>query len=240
MQFDIPSDVILPVRGVSVRLDPTQHPFAVENEAAIARNWAQARAENSSVFDGEVALLSSLRLEDGVLVGHCHIVRYSAFLYWRKLRPVGGAGHAYTHAMLVGSDNALVLIRMGANTVNAGLVYCAAGSFEPADFRDGQADLEHNMRREVLEETGIDIAGVPHEPIYHVLSKTTGTVLFRRYFLDATADELAQDIRAHVATESDPEIEGPVIVRNATDLPDRLAAQMPALIDWHFSTRPVA
>ncbi|MEO3385555.1 NUDIX hydrolase [Mesorhizobium sp. CAU 1741] len=236
MSFDLPADVVVPVRSVRVRLDPAPHPFVSEHQAAIADHWVEVQAGNPAVYDGEVALLSSLRFEDNDLVGRCHIVRYSAFLYWRKLRPVGGAGHAYTHAMLVSSDNALVLIRMAANTVNAGLVYCAAGSFEPADFREGMADLEYNMRREVLEETGLDIAGLRHEPYYHVLSKTTGTVLFRRYFHDLDADELARRIHEHVAGERDPEIEGPVIVRDRGDLPDRLAPQMPALIDWHFST----
>lgn len=236
MSFDLPADVIVPVRNVSVRLDPAPHPFGVANEEAIARHWERAVAANPSLFNGEVALLSSLRMKDGDLIGRCHIVRYATFLYWRALRPVGGAGHAYTHAMLVSADNALVAIRMGRSTVNAGLVYFAAGSFEPVDFRDGQADLEFNMRREVREETGIDLSGVPHEPRYHMLSKTTGTVLFRRYFLGRSADELAGEIRRHVAADPDPEIEEPVVIRDAHDLPDSLAAQMPGLIEWHFST----
>ncbi len=237
MSFDLPADVILPVRNVSVRLDPAPHPFGVANEEAIAQHWRRAVTANPALFNGEVALLSSLRMEDSDLIGRCHIVRYATFLYWRSLRPISGAGHAYTHAMLVSADNALVAIRMGRSTVNAGLVYFAAGSFEPIDFRDGRADLEFNMHREVGEETGIDLSGVPHEARYHLLSKTTGTVLFRRYFLDRSADELAGEIRRHVAAEDDPEIEGPVIIRDPNDLPDRLAAQMPGLIEWHFQER---
>ncbi len=236
MSFDLPADVILPVRNVSVRLDPAPHPFGVANEEAIAQHWQRAVAANPALFNGEVALLSSLRMEEGDLIGRCHIVRYATFLYWRSLRPISGAGHAYTHAMLVSADNALVAIRMGPSTINAGLVYFAAGSFEPVDFRGGQADLEFNMHREVGEETGIDLSGVRHEDRYHLLSKTTGTVLFRRYFLDRPADELAEEIRRHVAAGDDPEIEGPVIIRDPNDVPDRLAAQMPGLIDWHFST----
>lgn len=236
MSFDLPSDTILPVADVTVRLDPSPHPFAQAHAAAIDENWQRETEANPALFNGEVALLSSLSLSDGQLAGRCHIVPYSAFLYWRRLRPVGGAGHVYTHAMLVSADNALIAIRMGAQTVNAGLVYFAAGSFEPADFQGGQADLEFNMHREVGEETGIDLKRFPHEAQYHVLSKTTGTVLFRRYFLDRQADEIAADIRSHVQADPDPEIEGPVVIRSADDLPDRLAAQMPDLIAWHFST----
>jgi 8-oxo-dGTP pyrophosphatase MutT (NUDIX family) len=236
MTINLPTDQIVTVRSVSVELDPRPHPFIAGNEAAISQNWEQAIAANPALFDGRMALLSGLWRDSGDLFGRCHIVPYSAFMYWRTLRPVDGIVHAYAHAVMVSSDNALVLIKMGAKSVNAGLVYCAAGSFEPEDFRDGKADIVANMRREVLEETGIDIAGWTHEQSYQILSKVTGTVLFRRYFSELTADELAERIRAHVASESDPEIDGPVIVRSAQGKPDRLAAQMPALIDWHFAT----
>ena len=236
MSFNLPADVIRPVRSVDVRLDAAPHPFAVAHADAAAENWEAAVAANPALFDGEVALLSSLDLDGDALTGRCHIVRYRIFLYWRSLRAAAGAGHFYAHPVLVGSDNALLAIRMGRKTVNAGQVYFAAGSFEPVDFRDGRADLDFNMQREVLEETGIDISGVPHDPDYHVLAKSTGTVLFRRYHFDATADELAEAVRAHVASEDDPEIEGPVIIRNRLDRPSGLAQQMPALIDWHFKT----
>jgi 8-oxo-dGTP pyrophosphatase MutT (NUDIX family) len=236
MTINLPHDQIVSVRSVSVVLETGPHPFIAGNEDAIARNWERATADNPALFDGRMALLSELKLAGEDLVGRCHIVPYSAFMYWRTLRPVDGIIHAYAHALLVSSDNALVLIRMGATSVNAGLVYCAAGSFEPEDFRDGLADIEANMRREVWEETGLDITDWEHEHAYQILAKVTGTVLFRRYFSDRTADELAESIRAHVALESEPEIEGPVIVRTAEDKPDRLAAQMPALIDWHFAT----
>jgi 8-oxo-dGTP pyrophosphatase MutT (NUDIX family) len=236
--FDLPQDRVFAVGAVNVSLDPAPHPFEAEHRAAIADNWRRETAANPALFDGEVALLSSLVLRGGDLTGRCHIVRYSTFLFWRTLRPIPDAGHAYAHAVLVGADNALVAIRMGSKTVNAGQVYFAAGSFEPVDFRDGVADLEFNMHREVLEETGIDISRVEREDAYHGIAKSTGTALFKRYFLDLPGEEIAARIRAHVATESEPEIAGPVVMRNATDLPERLAPQMPDLIAWHFANPP--
>ena len=236
-RFSLPLDTIFAVSRVSVRLDPAPHPFEAENAAAIAENWTRETAANPALFNGEVALLSSLVLADGALAGRCHIVRYATFLHWRASRPRDDAGHVYTHAMLVSADNALVAVRMGPQTVNAGQVYFAAGSFEPGDFRDGEADLEGNMHREVMEETGIDLAGVRYEPRYHGVSKATGTVIFRRYFLPETADRLAGRIRAHIAAETDPELAEPVVIRNAADLPDRLAPQMHDLIGWHFRGR---
>jgi 8-oxo-dGTP pyrophosphatase MutT (NUDIX family) len=235
MTFDLPHDVILPVDAVDVRLDPGPHPFALENAEAIAANWRNETEANPALFDGTVVLLSQLAYRDRRLVGRCHAVNYSTFMLWRRRREASGAGHAYAHAMLVCSDNALVAIRMGKHTVNAGRVYFAAGSFEPVDFRDGMVDVDFNMIREVREETGLDLSAVRRGAHWQALSTASGTVIFRRYHVDEPADEIARRISSFVATEADPEIEGPVIMRHAADLPDGLAPHMKPLVEWHFS-----
>ncbi|RVD61525.1 hypothetical protein EN828_15365 [Mesorhizobium sp. M2D.F.Ca.ET.185.01.1.1] len=235
MSFDLPRNVILPVDAIDVRLDPSPHPFALSNAEAIAENWRQEIAAKPALFDGIVVLLSELAYRDGRLVGRCHAVNYSTFMLWRKRRENSGAEHAYAHAMLVAGDNALVAIRMGPHTVNAGRVYFAAGSFEPVDFRDGLVDADFNMIREVGEETGLDLSRAERGQRYHALSTASGTVIFRRYRVAEPADELARRISAFVASEDEPEIEGPVIIRDATDLPDGLMAHMKPLIEWHFA-----
>lgn len=234
LSFDLPRNVILPVDAVDVRLDPGPHPFALSNAAAIAENWRREIAANPALFDGAVVLLAELAYRDGRLVGRCHAVNYSTFMLWRKRRENSGAEHAYAHAVLVAGDNALVAIRMGPHTVNAGRVYFAAGSFEPIDFRDGLVDVDFNMIREVREETGLDLSAAERGQRYHALSMASGTVIFRRYRVAEPADELARRISAFVATETDPEIEGPVIIRHAGDLPAGLMPHMKPLVEWHF------
>jgi 8-oxo-dGTP pyrophosphatase MutT (NUDIX family) len=236
MAFDIPPDTILPVDHIDVRLEPGPHPVERGNAAAIAENWQREVADKPALFDGTVVLLSSLVYRDGCLAGRCHAVGYSTFLYWRKDR-AGTAAHAFAHAMLVSRDNALVAIRMAGHTVNAGRVYFAAGSFEPMDFRDGQVDVHFNMAREVLEETGLDIDHVPRGARYHALSMASGTVIFRRYFLDIDADEMARRIDAFAAREAEPEIDGAVVIRHAADLPDGVSPHMKPLVEWHFAER---
>ncbi|CAN7662264.1 hypothetical protein LJR234_005371 [Mesorhizobium amorphae] len=235
MSFDLPRNVILPVDAVDVRLDPGPHPFARDNERTIAENWQREIEANPALFDGTVVLLSALAYRDRRLVGRCHAVNYSTFMLWRKRRENSGAEHAYAHAMLVAGDNALVAIRMGPHTVNAGRVYFAAGSFEPIDFRDGLVDVDVNMMREVGEETGIDLSGAQRGQRYYALSSPSGTVIFRHYRVGEPADEIARRISAFVATEAEPEIEGPVIIRHAGDLPEGLMGYMKPLIEWHFA-----
>ena len=234
MSFDLPRDVILPVDSVDVALDPTPHPFELAHADEIDRNWQLELQMRPAVFDGTVVLLSAFGYADRRLFGRCHAVRYATFMYWRRER-AGTAAHAFAHPVLVASDNALVAIRMAVHTVNAGKVYFAAGSFEPEDFPNGRVDLHHNMAREVLEETGLDIGQARRGALCHALSTDKGTVIFRRYHLDMPAEEIAARIGAFVAGESEPEIAGPVIIRHAGDLPDGLMPHMKPLIDWHFA-----
>ncbi|MEP9388611.1 hypothetical protein [Mesorhizobium sp. KR9-304] len=234
MSTALPLGVILPVDEIDVRLDPSPHPFELGNVEAIAANWRREIIERPAIFDGTVVLLSEFGYAGGRLFGRCHAVSYSAFMYWRKDR-AGTAAHAFAHPMLVTRDNALVAIRMGAHTVNAGRVYFAAGSFEPEDFPNGVVDAHGNMVREVLEETGLDISEARRGERHYALATERGTVIFRRYFLDGTADEIASRIRDFVASEAEPEIEEPVVIRHANDLPDGLMPHMPAMIGWHFS-----
>jgi 8-oxo-dGTP pyrophosphatase MutT (NUDIX family) len=235
MSFNLPRDAIVPVRIAAVRLDPGPHPFERENGPAIDANWHEETARNPALFDGQVVLLSRLDYEGGRLEGTCHAVRFATFMLWRKTRPRGSAEHAYAHAVPVTSDNALILIRMAGHTVNAGRAYFAAGSFEPQDFRDGMADIDLNMVREVAEETGLDLSVRARDPHYHLRSSEGASVIFRRYYLPEPAETIADRIRAFVAAEAEPEIEGPIIVRSPRDLPANAALHVPAMIEWHFA-----
>lgn len=234
MAFDLPQNQILPVDHIDVRLVETPHPFQLANAAAIDANWQIEHAANPALFDGVMVLLSGLTLTDRRLAGTCQPVRYATMLYWRKNKGDGGIQHSSAYPALVGRDNALVAIRMGKHTANAGRVYFAAGSFEPSDFTDGLVDLPRNMHREVMEETGLDISAAPVDPHYHVYSASFSTLVFRRYWLDEDADVIARRIEAFVAAEEQPEIEGPVIIRSADDNPDGITEHMRALVQWHF------
>jgi 8-oxo-dGTP pyrophosphatase MutT (NUDIX family) len=235
MSFELPRNTIVPVFAAAVRLDPEAHPFERDNAAEIEENWRVETARNPALFDGKVVLLSGLNYAGGSLEGVCHTIRFATFMLWRKTRPSGSAEHAYAHAMPVTSDNALILIRMAAHTVNAGRVYFAAGSFEPQDFREGVADIDFNMTREVGEETGLDLSACGRDPHYHLRSSEGASVIFRRYYVDEPAEAVAERIRTFVAAEKEPEIEAPVIVRSPRDLPVGLALHVPSMIEWHFA-----
>ena len=71
-------------------------------------------------------------------------------------------------------------------------------------------------------------------PDYLAFSAPSGTALFRRYDLADDADTLAAKISAFIASEVEPELAEPVIIRSAANLPEELTPHMRAIVDWHF------
>jgi 8-oxo-dGTP pyrophosphatase MutT (NUDIX family) len=233
MRFSLPRGAVLPVHEIDVRLLDTPHPYEVAHVEEIEGNWQHEHAANPALFNGIMVLLSALELSGTRLIGQCHPVRYATLLYWRKNKGPNSVEHSFAFPALVSRDNALVAIRMGKHTANPGRIYFAAGSFEPSDFTNGQVDLHGNMSREVLEETGLDIRSVRHDPHDYIYSENHSTVIFRRYWLDEDADTLARRIEEFVASETDPEIEGPVVIREG-EMPEDMSPHMAAIVRWHF------
>lgn len=225
--------VVLAVDGVEVTLSDAIHPFERDNRQAIADNWARELAANPRLFNGRMTLPSSARLDRDVLRGVAHEIDFATFLYWRRTAIGGGSCHIFGYAVPVSGDGALIAVRMGPHTANPGRVYFAAGSFEAADFSNGRMDFDANTRREVLEETGLDLEGTKRDAGLHLLRAGASILVFRRHYLERDAESVAAGIRRHVAGDPDPEIEGPVILRRG-DRPSPTVAHMPPLLDWHF------
>lgn len=221
------------IAGVDIVLSDDPHPYEQRHRIAIDAGWAEESARNPRLFNGRSTLLSAVALDGGRLRGISHEIDFATFLHWRKQTDHAGSCHLFAFAVPVAADGALVAVKMGKHTANPGLVYFAAGSFERCDFPDRRMDVAANTHREVFEETGLDLGGLKRDGGFALVRAGTSAVLVRRYFLDQPATAIADRIRAHVAADPDPEIEGPVILRDsATDLP--LSRHMPLVLDWHF------
>jgi 8-oxo-dGTP pyrophosphatase MutT (NUDIX family) len=231
----MPQDKVFAIAGIDLGVEAEPHPYEAAHAASIEANWTLERGRNPALFDGRMILFSALALRGGRLEGRGHAVRFASFLHWRARPHADQAAHCFAHAVLVAGDGALLAVRMAASTANAGKVYFAAGSFEHADVHEGRVDVEANMRREVAEETGLDLRTAKAESGWHGWSREGRTVVFRRYRFAEPANVLARRVEAHVAAESDPEISGPVVLRRPSDLPPETVAHMPALVGWHFS-----
>jgi len=221
------------VDAVDIVLSEARHPFEAAHGAEIAENWSREQAANPRLYNGRMALLVDAALDGRRLVGECREVDFASFLLWR--RQGEAHAHVFAFAALVGSDGALLAGRMAAHTANPGRVYFAAGSFERDDFPGGRIDVEANARREVLEETGLDLAGLARDDAHVLLRAGRAFGLARRYYLGEPAAAAAARVAAFLAGESEPEIEAPVVIR-AGDRLDGLTPHMRRFVDWHFAS----
>lgn len=228
--------VIFPVTSIDVRVSGAPHPYCLSHQTEVAANWEREVAANPALFDGRMLLMRKVEVTDSALSGECHIVPFSAFLLWRKTRPAGAALHLFGLPVIVSSDGAVIAIRMGQHTANPGRVYCAAGSLDPDDVRDGYCDIDGNMAREVLEETGLSLLDATRVSEFHGLHSQGIVTVFRVYHFSETAAELIELIDAHIVADPEPEIDAALAIRTADPGQHAYPAFMPPVLKWVFNT----
>ena len=230
----IPENQVFPLDAVRFSLDDAEHPWVVSERAAIEAHWAREQVERPYLFNGTILMHRGLRLTDGLITGTSHRVPYAALLHLVRTWPEADVFHLFGSPVILSSDGAMLLIRMGANTANPGRVYAPAGSLDLSDITGTQVDLDGGIYREAMEETGLDLS--LHEPENRMFCwRRRGLVaLFRRFACTETADRLAARMRAHIATAPEQEIEDVVIVRRPEDAGPTVPPYMQAMIDFHF------
>lgn len=226
---------IFPVSRIDLRVVDGPHPYHLAERDRIAENWAREVSANPALYDGRMMLSRAVQISDGVISGETHIVPFSAFLLWRKTRPVTSAIHLFALPVVVSSDGAVIAIRMGKHTANPGRVYCAAGSLEPADIRDGICDMDGNMAREVLEETGLVLSDADRVSGFHALHDRGIITVFRCFGFSAIATELIGRIAGHIAQDKEPEIDEALAIRSADPGLHLYQPFMLPILEWVFT-----
>lgn len=235
MMSGIPENQVFGFDSVRLRLDAGMHPWQTAEHEAIEAYWARQESERPWLFNGTVFLHRDLGFRDGVLEGFSHRATYAALLHFVDVMPDADVWQVFGAAAIVSSDNAMLLIKMGPQTANAGRVYAPSGTLDDSDVRDGMVDVEGCIRREALEEVGIDMLTLRTEQ--QLLGwRQHGTVaVFRRFFADETADQLLARIRPHIRNAPDQEIADILAVRSVEEAGPTAPAHTRALLEHHFS-----
>ncbi len=231
----IPENRVFGIDSVRLRVDPAEHPWRAAEHAAIEAHWAREQVERPWLFNGTVIMHRGLRLEGGAISGVSHRTPYAALLHWVKTQPEADIWHLFGSAVILSSDGAMMLIRMAAKTANPGKVYAPAGSLDESDIKDGMVDVEGSIHREAREETGLDLTRAEAEKQLLCWRQGGRVAVFRRFRLDATADQLAARIREHIRTDPEQEIEDVVVVRTPEDAGPTAPPYMQAMVDFHFA-----
>jgi 8-oxo-dGTP pyrophosphatase MutT (NUDIX family) len=231
------------IRRVS-RVEACCRPFdwtwPQQNRAFIEENWKRRTAGKPQMFNGRVLLLQDVAFEQSLCRNTYFEVDYADFVAWiDKGYPDPAIANGFAMGALRGSDGAFICGVMGNGTTNAGRVYFAAGTPDPADLRsDGTVDLATSLTRELAEETGL------HEGDYHVddewiiVQRWPTIALLRMVTLPMTAEEGAAKIRANIARQHEPELQDVRIIRGTRDIDsERMPLFLQSFFGWVFDQR---
>ena len=184
--------------------------FATERRAEIDAWFAARQRENPALWNGRVLLLHDHAMADGVFRGRYLETDFASFAAWRAWgRPAAAIHDCFGAAAIIGRRRRVPARRHG-------LAYrqCRPHLFSlrhagSGRHRRGRVDLDFSVRRELKEETGLDVAEFTAEPgwtavfdtsrIAHikVLRSRDSAAALRRRVLDSSGARAAAGTRRH-------------------------------------------
>ncbi|MGH6760064.1 MAG: NUDIX hydrolase [Phyllobacterium sp.] len=234
----IDENTIIPIKDVAVRVVDEPLHYEIENRDSIEQGWDREYARNPHLFNGPLYLAETAELSSGLFQATFQRTRYATLLHWRKDISQQRPWHIFGVGVIVSADNCLIAGRMAPRNAVAGRIYFPAGSIDDNDVVDGMVDYDRNMLREVAEETGFDLTGARRDTALHLVKANRNAALFRRFFFDLGAAEIAASIRAHIAADDAAELDDVIVVSGAGQMGDATPSYVRAFADWHFGSAP--
>ncbi len=227
---------IFHVDRLELRLEQMPWAFAVERRAKIDDFFENLKREKPAIWNGRVLLMHTLGVTEGVFRGAYLETDYASFTAWCHWgRPSAGVYDCFSAAALVAADGAILLGRMGAHTFNAGEIYFPCGTPDQDDLVEGRVDLDASVRRELKEETGLDIDAFSAEPGWTTV--VDGVLIAQVKVLRARQDAvtLRARILEYLAREPQPELSDIYIVRGPADFDPEMPHFVTAFLERWFS-----
>jgi 8-oxo-dGTP pyrophosphatase MutT (NUDIX family) len=216
-----------------ISLETWQWPFAAERRSEIDRHFAGLQRERAGVWNGRVLLMHRNVVSDRVLRGACFETDYASLCAWRDWQlPDRSVCNFFVAAALRAADGAYLVGEMAPDTAAAGLLYFPCGTPEPDDIdARGVFDLAGNLRREFLEETGLEVGDLESEPGWTLVRDRGYIGLLKRLTAPQNADALRTRIMRHIASEDRPELVDMHILRGPQDFNGRMPPFVTLFLD---------
>lgn len=211
---------IISLDRIEAHLDSGSWLWAVENRARIEENWARRLVEKPAIFNGIVLVCTQLSIEGNVLKAHFREAEYASYLAMHDFGfPEPSVCNCFGAAVIRGSDGSFILGEMAPHTANGGRVYFPGGSLDRADVReDGSIDVDGSIRRELMEEVGINSDDLTFEKGWTVVRNGHHTALLKQAFSPLSGAELKGVIQKFLDNEADPELSDIRLVRSLADI----------------------
>jgi hypothetical protein len=216
-----------------IAVEPFSWRFAADRRDEVEHYFTELKRQRPGVWNGRVLLLNRYAIAGRALRGACFETDYASFITWRDRQfPDPNVYNFFAAAALRSADGAYLLGEMASYTAGAGRTYFCCGTPEPADIGAGGAiDLDNNLSRELLEETGIAVTELDAEPGWTVVHDRCFLGFMKRLTARDDAETLRERIRRHIASEKNPELADIRIVRGPDDIDTRMPPSVAAFLE---------
>ena len=223
-----------PVTALELRCTGQRWAFETANGDAIASHWSSVRAKNPKLWNGRTLICTAATVEQGTFRAELAEIDYASFVAWRDWgRPDHSVVNCFGVPAVFSSDGALLIGVMSGSTLNAGRAYPPSGSLEPKDVRpDGTVDILANMRTELLEETGLDLAQATPGPMA-VIFEGPRLAVVQRFDVGLTFAEIARRFEIHAESDPHAELSAIEALRHASEVDSRMPGYVAELVR-HF------
>jgi 8-oxo-dGTP pyrophosphatase MutT (NUDIX family) len=229
---------VVHVERLQLSFAPKPWSFAEARRAEIEACFAAMRQQTPALWNGRVLLLQDYALENNVFRGSYLETDYASFAAWRHWsRPAAGIYDCFGAAAVMTADDACLLGVMGPNTANAGHIYFPCGTPDPVDIVDSSVDLDASMRRELKEETGLDITEFTAEPGWTTVCDLPQIAHIKVLHSDEGAEALRARMLTHLTHEQQPELADIRIVRGPDDFTPAMPRFVTAFLAQRFAVR---
>jgi 8-oxo-dGTP pyrophosphatase MutT (NUDIX family) len=230
--------LIFHIDRLELSFAPKAWVFATEHRAEIDDYFEALKREKTELWNGRVLLMHHQVIEQGVLRGQYLETDYASFAAWCHWgRPAAGVRDCFSAAAMLTADGAFLLAVMSPHTFNGGRIYFPCGTPDPDVLVGDKVDLDLSVRRELKEETGLDISGFEAEAGWTLVADGPLTALIKVLRSTENATALRERILAHLAREERPELADILIVRGAGDIDPAVPGFVRAFLSARFASR---
>ena len=227
---------IVEIGRTEFKVEPWTWDFAAAQRPEIDRFFSELQKQRSHLWNGRVLMLRDYNVRDGTLCGSCFETDYASFLAWRDWGfPDPAVFNIFPCSALRCADGAFVTGEMAASTAAAGQISFPCGTPDLDDIlQGGVLDVARNLRRELMEETGLDIDEFKTDSGWTLVRDRGFFALMKRVGSQLNAEALRTRILQNIARDAHPEFAAIRILRGPADLDSRMYGYLRAYIEYEW------
>ncbi|MDR3420438.1 MAG: NUDIX hydrolase [Xanthobacteraceae bacterium] len=215
---------IIALDRVEIALEPWRWEFAIARREDIGRHFAERQRAQPQLWNGRVLLVHRYAFTGDVLRGACFETDYANLLTWVDWGlPDASVFNLFAAAAVRSAEGAYLVGEMAPTTAAPGQLTFPCGTPDVQDLRaNGALDLDFSLGRELVEETGLEMAALTAEPGWVLVRDRGYLALMKRLTAREDAATLRARILRHLQSDAHAELSDIRIVRERADLDPRM------------------